>query len=1756
TEAVAEAGTETNVESESLDIAQAAAPSNPVHHCTKQNDGTDYTDWSYIYFGSYPQSEVTDAATISAIDSAIPSSGVSGDVGVDVWVGGTKYRRISKSDTNYDGYFGSDTYRYFKWERIKWKVLSNNGSTLFVVADKGLDCKRYNETNTNVTWETCTLRSWLGKQFYNAAFSAAEQSAIVTQSVVNNDNPYYNTEGGNNTNDKVYLLSIEEVTKPAYGFCEDYSIASASRRFQTSDYSNARGAYRSTISDYMGNCWWWLRSPGGDSYRAAYVCADGYVASDGRNGNDVGDYIGAVVPALHIDLSSGIWSMSDDGTSGAGGAITPVTVPKNASADDVLSHMNLNTLISDTSLAGEKINGPTVTIAGKTFPLFTIDASVNLKLNDSIQAKVDEEKKTVQVLIGFDKFSGSAKLDKDTNSSNYWSESYQQVKSLYTGMTGKKVDSTKLWNQFSKLRGKLRKHNCSMGIDANASVAGYMEFSYATGEIVYSEGGIILEASLGTSVDYPLPPAPAVYVTFGVEAEFNGHLKLVRESTMKYTPSIDAGIDLSAKLGIGAGAKKIKTYAELGLKGTIGLQMSLPADSLEKALQARLSAKVYFESKIFGFNGPNYGPQEFASYQIYPRTVRENLAVAGGADLASFDMSGATIAPRMYLAEPSSISHMNGDFQKDNLYQYSAPQLAEFNDGSKLLLWIDDDGKKSDVNRTSLFYSIYDGGTWSEAKVIGETGGANDYPYVYCDGTKAHIVWQKAKPMREDATLDEVLKNVDLYYMTYEDAVFSEAEQITENNETYEMLHTIVTSPNKIAIAWVENSENSPFQGTGVNSIKVKECVNGVWTETVIASDVESVGTLACSYVENQLVVIYETAWNESVIHIIKDDLTETRSGYGIDLKNGALYYNDADNLVCYDLYSGAADEIISGTMADYMVLDDGIHKMIVAADYNGFTSELAVYLYDDSTNRWSQKIILTDEGKYIRDYSASLDRNGKLSAALNLVEVDEEAEEIYQNASLVVMSFSDFEDITLTDSVYYEEENVLPGRELPLHFDVTNNGLKDITDFNVSILDESGNVLQSGMINCAIAPGETVQASYIYRLPADLKRHRVTLKVSTTKETKLSDNIATVEIGYADINLQQLYLQKDGEQYKLIGRVSNIGYDAAEEVVANVYSENREGMAIGTANIPVIESGEAEYFQVVIPEEYLAVNPLASGNVLFVEIATQSDEYRFDNNTMQYLIQSSEDVPLVLNCNELALGINETSQLEVTSSQVVDLTSEDVEWSSSDQAVATVENGVVKAVGEGTCEITADIRGYQAICKVTVTNRIAVTGIYMEEAGAHIILGESKQLTAKVLPLNATNQKMNWETQDSAVATVDSSGTVTGISVGSTVVSAITEDGYKVATCAVTVGQVVDKTYTLSFSGGENITGNSPVSITGTAGSMVTLPSNTYEKEGMLFAGWSDGDAIYDAGSLYIIKNYDIIFTAQWKEADKKEWSITVICGDGGTITPSDLITVSEGESQTFTMQALQGYSLSEVFVDGESVGAVSTYTFHNVVDHHVIEAKFMKNMSGGEQMEADNGHNNIKDGNSDEMSNKNPEGQGQKPTPPKDSKITVTNLRITSLSKKLAAGKTVRLTANITPESATDKSVTWKVSNSKYASITKTGKLTLKKAGVGKTVTVTASAQDGSGVTASCKVKIMKDAVTKVQIKQGSKTLKNGKTITGKAGSSVKLKAAVTVSNKKGKVKSGYKANKTVTWTSNNTKYATVNQSGKVKLLKAGKG
>ena len=298
-----------------------------------------------IYFGTYPQTEVTDSylqSTLNTLAGTLPTSYdsydwtsygyyLSGSTSnymwyIDIEEGEEKYIGVyftsyrpdncsnssSTSNTNQDdnGYTTGNIY-WFKYEPISWTILNENNGTALILCDMIIDSQEYYPSSSSYSFDGTviypnnyaysTIRSWLNDNFYNIAFNELQKQIILTAIV---DNSVSSTGYSSNqyacydTEDKVFLLSYKELTT--------YLTTNASRMKKTTDYAQSQGAYTSTSSSYLGNGYWWLRSP--DNYfasRARSVDYSGYVLGefdpDGGNCYVNYNYYG-VVPALTIQL--------------------------------------------------------------------------------------------------------------------------------------------------------------------------------------------------------------------------------------------------------------------------------------------------------------------------------------------------------------------------------------------------------------------------------------------------------------------------------------------------------------------------------------------------------------------------------------------------------------------------------------------------------------------------------------------------------------------------------------------------------------------------------------------------------------------------------------------------------------------------------------------------------------------------------------------------------------------------------------------------------------------------------------------------------------------------------------------------------------------------------------------------------------------------------------------------------------------------------------------------------------------------------------------------------------------------------------------------------------------------------------------------------------------------------------------------------------------------------------------------------------
>jgi eukaryotic-like serine/threonine-protein kinase len=174
-------------------------------------------------------------------------------------------------------------------EPVEWIVLETDGKQAFLISKYCLDARPYNTDFVPMTWEKCTLRTWMNSAMMNELFTADEQASILRTHVVNENNPDYGTYGGLDTEDYLFLLSFDEAYR--------YFPTDLSRQAQPTAYAVARGAY---LNADTGNTWWWLRTAGVRRIDACGVRQDGRVS--GYGSRDVYRPSGTLRPVLWVTV--------------------------------------------------------------------------------------------------------------------------------------------------------------------------------------------------------------------------------------------------------------------------------------------------------------------------------------------------------------------------------------------------------------------------------------------------------------------------------------------------------------------------------------------------------------------------------------------------------------------------------------------------------------------------------------------------------------------------------------------------------------------------------------------------------------------------------------------------------------------------------------------------------------------------------------------------------------------------------------------------------------------------------------------------------------------------------------------------------------------------------------------------------------------------------------------------------------------------------------------------------------------------------------------------------------------------------------------------------------------------------------------------------------------------------------------------------------------------------------------------------------
>ena len=437
------------------------------------------------------------------------------------------------------------------------------------------------------------------------------------------------------------------------------------------------------------------------------------------------------------------------------------------------------------------------------------------------------------------------------------------------------------------------------------------------------------------------------------------------------------------------------------------------------------------------------------------------------------------------------------------------------------------------------------------------------------------------------------------------------------------------------------------------------------------------------------------------------------------------------------------------------------------------------------------------------------------------------------------------------------------------------------------------------------------------------------------------------------------------------------------------------------------------------------------------------------------------------MNQQNIELDVGEEGWVGVTYNPS-DASDKVLTWKSSNEKVATVSEGTIKAVGRGTATLTATSRdgGKTATCKVTVNDPdfIGLESITMNST-MKLKVGETGWLGVTYHPSNATDKVLYWKSSNEKVATV-SEGTVKAIGEGTATITATSRDGGKTATCKVTVDNGIVELESISLK---------TTNLTMKQGEKAVIyatynPSNVTDK--VLY--WSSSNtkvATVSEGVVTAVGNGTATITAKSRDGGK-----TATCK----------VTVGNG---TISLESLSLKTTNLTMNKGEKTTIYAVYNPSNVTDKVLYWSSSntkVATVSEGVVTAVGNGTATI--------TAKSRDG-GKTAT----CKVTVGNgttvklekLTLNSTMEILTKGSSKMIYATYNPSNVTDKVLYWKSSNTSVAKVSE-GNVTAVGTGV---ATITATSRDG-GKTASCQI-IVVDKNTQmkgISLKTTEKTMKKG--------------------------------------------------------------
>lgn len=850
----------------------------------------------------------------------------------------------------------------------------------------------------------------------------------------------------------------------------------------------------------------------------------------------------------------------------------------------------------------------------------------------------------VKISVGSDIFGYSDSTDKDGDTETKW----LSFKDSCKGIQEAKKDTKNAYKKFKKFKktNGLSEKGSNKNQTFKTDFLGYLEgYITDTGGLQFTEVCGTVAAEFAYKIKGQFGPAGVpifyAYVEAGAEAGAtasagravpDGDFPFEFDVTIHLTPKVKggAGIGLEGVVSGGLYAKAEmpiqyaikKKHFTLSIDGEVGWEAHY---LIGEASGTVITGTFNLLDEYFGTKSKQVRRQIATTYamtEFIDKTVSqtsEKTTLLSRDYINNQKWVGTQTSSKRKARSASKLTFANTTLES-SVNEFQRPQLVTAGD-TMMLIWVDDDQSRDTYNRYRLIYSLYNNGSWTVPKAVDDDGMIDYQVSVTAVGNDIYIAYQKFNAKfteGDEERLDELNKKAEIKIAKYNanDNSFDNVRFIT-SNDTFDYLPCIAVENSQPVFYWV-NCTSSDFSANSCSIMKsdfagnvstVYSGLNYIYELKVIGNDIYYTAESDCSNENTNDLNLYKN----NVQITDNDGIDKQEIPTSLATVNDTLFYTSNSGIYMLDGDTpklSLENNKIAGNL-QLATTDDGIRAVWSQISDMGtefYTSELV-------NGAWSEPVAITDYGKLVSQLSIA-NYGGKLFGAYNITERTEQDGSIVNGSTdLCVFNTDGFNkfDVTL-DTV--DESQLNSNGQTKLNVLVENNGTENIKSIDFEITDSLG-YSQSVNKTVDIPSGDydVVELDYAPSTSSGTFERRTVTVNATSGDASANTQL---EVGNADLSLDDITLEKLGTESVITAQIHNIGTVEAENV--NVVFKNGEN-EVYTSNVDTLLPLQTNIVQFNISDDELTYEE-EGGAVITASVTSDSNEVNIGDNNSSVLIE------------------------------------------------------------------------------------------------------------------------------------------------------------------------------------------------------------------------------------------------------------------------------------------------------------------------------------------------------------------------------------------------------------------------------------------------------------------------------------------------------------------------------------------------------